>query len=291
MGSFLPLVTSSTSHRPAWWQWPTVLSLDAPAVVAAWQWLFATLAGVHIRWPEVIVVSASVWLAYAADRWFEARMLPVGQIRTRRLRFYHDHTKGVALVWLVVFVVDMTVAFGWLTRREIFAGVLLLTPTLLYLLSHQLAHRDSPWRVPKEICIATLIAGGACVFVLAHATPGDRGLAGAILLFATLCFSNVTLIGVWEAEVDATQGQVTLARQFRWAPLLSRSLPWLVAAVALSWHGRGLDRLAGASVAAAAIALGIVDRIERRAGRQVARVLADLVLLTPLVPLVGRLLR
>ena len=31
--------------KPHWWQWPTILSLDAPAVALLWQWQLARVAG------------------------------------------------------------------------------------------------------------------------------------------------------------------------------------------------------------------------------------------------------
>lgn len=35
-------------HPTRWWQWPTVLSLDAPAVAVGWQWLFSRTAGADL---------------------------------------------------------------------------------------------------------------------------------------------------------------------------------------------------------------------------------------------------
>ena len=32
--------------RPHWWQWLTILSLDAPVVAVLWQWLLARVAGI-----------------------------------------------------------------------------------------------------------------------------------------------------------------------------------------------------------------------------------------------------
>ena len=64
-------VTTGPRQRLGWWRWPTVLSLDAPAVVLGWQAVLAHAARVRLEWPHAVVLSASVWLAYAADRWIE----------------------------------------------------------------------------------------------------------------------------------------------------------------------------------------------------------------------------
>ena len=46
------------------------------------------------------------------------------------------------------------------------------------------------------------------------------------------------------------------------------------------------QRIVAACTLASAVLLGIVDRLERQTGRRVARVLSDVALLTPVVPLV-----
>src|SRR5262245_49915556 len=109
-----------------WWQWPTVLSLDAPVVVVAWQAVLAQISGVELGWPHQFVLAASVWLAYAADRWIEGWHLTPSTIRTERHAFYQHWRWPVAALWSVVLAADVTVAFDRLSRHEIEAGVLLL---------------------------------------------------------------------------------------------------------------------------------------------------------------------
>lgn len=283
----------SPSASPRWWQWTTVLSIDAPAVSVAWQALFAALAGVHLGWAEPTVVAASVWLGYAADRWFEGWRVAPEKMQTQRHRFYQQHRWAVAAIWLIVASADITISFLQLTPRELLGGTVLLCPTLLYVLSHQLAHRHARWRLPKEICITLLLAGGASVFVIASPTPMLPPLIGPVVLFGALCFVNLALIATWEQEVDATHGQVSLARQFRGAAGLSRTLPWLLTLGAAfstlaPFH---VAPVAAACTAVSAFLLAILDHCEPRMGRRLARVLSDLVLLTPVIPLVQRLAR
>jgi hypothetical protein len=44
--------------RPHWWQWLTVLSLDAPLVAVAWQVALARSAGVALGGPHVFILGA-----------------------------------------------------------------------------------------------------------------------------------------------------------------------------------------------------------------------------------------
>lgn len=264
-----------------------MLSLDAPAVALAWQALFAQLAHVRLSWAHVFILGSSTWLAYAADRWIEGWRLPTENIRTQRHHFYQRWRWPIGTLWAALFAADVGVALLCLTRREFAAGFVLLVPIGLYLLSHQLIHREHPWRAPKEICVALLIAGGASVFVLAAPGVPWRMLAEPLILFCLLCFANCALISAWEHEVDEAHGQVSLARQLRDARHFIHVLPWMLALAALFTaltEGPAV-RPAGLCAAASALLLGLLDRGQHRLGRQLARTLADAALLTPLIVL------
>lgn len=273
--------------RPSWWQWPTVLSLDAPAVALLWQWLLAGAAGITLGWPQAFILGMSVWLAYAADRWIEGWRLVPAQIRTQRHAFYQRWRWPIAAVWLVALAADLAVSFQRLSSREFNAGVVLLAPVLAYLLSHQLVHRHHAWRAPKEVCVAALLGGGVGVFLVSHPGAALPVLAGPLALFVLLCFANCALISAWEREVDETHGQTSFSLQFRRGADFSRRLPWILAALAmlLFFFTHGAARTASACGLASGLFLGVLDRAEPRLGRQPARVLADVALLTPLVPL------
>ena len=270
-------------RTPHWWQWPTVLSLDAPAVAVLWQWEIAYASGQGLLAPRPFILGASVWLAYAADRWIEGWHLESDQIRTQRHHFYHRWRVPVAAVWVVVLAADLGFALSDLALREITAGLLLLAAVAAYLLSHQLMHRHRPWRVPKEVCVGVLLAGGA-VLSPATATPASIGaLAIPTALFALLCFTNCALISVWEGEVDQSHGQTSLALQYRRGARISRGMPWALAVLsilALFLGGRGA-RPGAACAGCSSVLLGLVDRVESRIGWRMARVLADVVLMTP----------
>jgi hypothetical protein len=85
---------------PRWWQWPTVLSLDAPAVALVWQLTLARVARAPLAWRHVVVLTSSVWLAYVLDRWIEGWRLLPEQLRTQRHTFYQRWRWPVAVTGL-----------------------------------------------------------------------------------------------------------------------------------------------------------------------------------------------
>jgi len=277
------------NRSPHWWQWPTIISLDAPLIAVLWQWLFARTVNTEWRADHAFILGASVWLAYAADRWFEGWRLAPDQMRTQRHRFYQRHRWQVAVVWAAVLIADVGVAVRRLHHLEFIAGLLLLAPVLAYLLSHQLIHRTRRWRPPKEVCVAGLLAGGVALFPAVQPAASVRFLAAPLGLFAMLCFANCALISVWEKEIDATHRQTSLAHQFARGAALSQSLPWMLTLIAVlaALVEVGPARIAALCALVSSVALGIVDRLEPRLGWQLSRVLADAALMTPLFPLLA----
>lgn len=267
----------------------TILSFDAPLVAMAWQPPLAHAIDASLQWYHSFILGAGVWLAYAADRWIEGWRLDPAQVQTQRHWFYQQARWPVAAVWLAVLVGAVAMSFTRLSRAEMTFGFILLGPVGLYLLSHQLVHRESPWRLPKELCVALLLVGGVGCFPLAQRPDAAISLLVPLALFGLLCFANCLLISHWENEVDRAHGQTSLARQFPHGRPLAYALPWAVAAVAaglLVFGPHRLDAIAACTLASGVL-LGALDRLHNRVGRQLARALADVTLMTPYVLLLA----
>ncbi|MGA3007367.1 MAG: hypothetical protein ABSE59_05690, partial [Opitutaceae bacterium] len=237
------------------------------------------------------ILGTAAWLVYAADRWIEGWRLAPEQVLTQRHWFYLRWRWPVFAVWLVLAATGLAVALTQLRSREIAIGFILLAPVLVYLLSHQLVHRDHPWRAPKEFCVALLFVAGVSCFPLARAPGRIGGLSLLLALFGTLCLANCALISFWETEVDRTHGQTSLALQFPGGRRLVRWLPWLLGLLAAGLAARDTGGMRTATLCAAASGglLGAVDLAHTGCGRQLARVLADVALMTPFVPLLASL--
>jgi hypothetical protein len=198
----------------------------------------------------------------------------------------HAHLRREGNTWTIAFVGVLYVAVAHLTTRELAAGSLLLGPVLAYLLSHQLVHRHHRWRVPKEICIALLLTGGVLVFLIP--VSGVSTLAAPAAALGVLCFTNCVLISSWERHIDEVHGQTSLATGLTPARLRQvAALPWLSAAVVLALliGGTGLPVRTATCAGGSAILLGVINHFQHRMGWQLARVLADAALMTPVLPL------
>jgi len=270
--------------RPHWWQWLTVLSLDAPMVAVAWQTALARAARHPVHWHHGFILGAAVWLAYAADRWIEGWRLSPSMIQTQRHWFYRHWRWPVAAVWLAVLLGAVVISAIRLTSAELTAGLLLLVAVVTYLLSHQLVHRTHSWRAPKEICVALLFTAGVACFIVPNEPVVLREIAGPLAFFGLLCFADCALISFWEDEVDRSHGQTSLALHFPQGRPYVRALPWSLSVIGIIYALQAPPQLAGIIWCAvgAGVLLGGVDILHPWLGRQLSRSLADVGLMTPL---------
>lgn len=136
-----------------------------------------------------------------------------------------------------------------------------------------------------------LLGAGAALFVACRPGADLLHMAIPLALFAFLCFSNCALISVWEKEVDRSHGQTSLAIQFPGTIAFSRALPCVLSVLSVVAWLAAVPKAgpAAASATVSSILLVLVDLAEARIGRILARVLADLALMTPLIPLLARL--
>ena len=279
------IAAPDASTRTAWWQWPTVLSLDAPAVALVWQVFFARLAGVHLQSHHLGLLGMVTWVVYAADRWMEGLEIDPDRVCTRRHRFYQQHRRPVAALCAGLTVAGTALAMIHLTRAEWRAGLSLAAPVALYLVAGPLLRRIEAWRIPKELCIAVLFAAGTGCFPFVLAGPEAGRIVLPVTWFALLCFVNLVLIARWETAVDVAHAQFSIALAH---PALDRTLsasPWLLALLAAgaAFLDTGGPVAVTACVAVSALLLGLLDRWQDRLGRQRARAVVDATLLTPLV--------
>ncbi len=276
---------SRTSDRPAWWQWPATLSLDAPLVAVLWQTLFARKIGVRLDWHDPVLIGLVVWIVYAADRWIEGWRLSPDTVQTQRHHFYLRHRWPVFGVGLAAIVAVVVIALTRLDGREFKAGFVLLIPTLLYLFSHQLVHRHHPLRVPKEIVIGVIFALGCALAPVVAAPEKITSLIIPATLFGLLCFANCALIASWEKDVDTVHGQTSLALQLKGRWSIIHALPWIVSIAALVSMAFNSDpsHPGALCTAASGLFMGLLDLAQPRLGRETARAWVDFTLMTPLV--------
>lgn len=268
----------STAERPAWWQWPSVLSLEVPLIAVVWQRLFGSALGGHVRWPESLLLGLVVWLIYSADRLLDG--LGKQARNTTRHQFYIRHCRSVVSVWLVICIGSLGLALTLLEPQELVGGALLAAAMLGYFFSR---HRGRPERHPKEAQIALLFALGVGLMpLLGGASPALLLLFST--LFATLIFLNCAFIALWEGAHDLEPAPFAsrhprLAHHLR---SLALSLAWSCALVIVILPTTSALGLALVGSSLLLYSLDSPD-LATRLGPEARRVVGDAALLTPLL--------
>lgn len=215
---------SAPLRRAALWEWPSVLSLDAPLIAVLWQLLLSRALGASLDWRHHALLGAAVWLIYSADRWLDGLKLGVALVRTQRHHFYVRHRRAVLRVWLGLGAATLTAGLAVLTRLELAAAGVLGAALLGYFRGRHARH---PKGQLKELQIALVFAPGVSLLPLLRGAAALPTLTFTLLL-AALIFLNCALIALWEGELD--REPVPLAVR---APRLVPHLPGLALGLAL----------------------------------------------------------
>ena len=278
-------------HNPlALWH---LLSLDAPSVATIWTLAVASAVGLHLPWTSPAAMFVAVWMLYAADRLLDARPLPGGQSPPEleeRHRFHHRHRRA----FLLVIAISACVLVALLRSIDPHAMRLYtLLAALLgayFLIIH--ARADGTHRLPKELAVGIFFPAAVFIPTVARLPQLRLDLLPIALLLAATCSLNCLFLYAWEHPGPRTRAHWST----RWATYHLVALPWTVAALSLllilisqlltpsAQLHRGTTILTSCILTSALLLL-LLHHLRHRITAVHLRALADLVLLTPLIPL------
>lgn len=228
-------MAQSSSPTPVWpaqsrsfafdWRWVCRLSLLEPAVAVVWHLKFARLFDVPLRSNHIVLLFASLWLVYMADRIMDVWRLPNTVIPlTERHRFAQQNSRLLLGLWGIVALCASTLALRTLTGREWVGCTIILCSTCLYL---RLVHgARSSWRLrergAKEVGVALVFALGSTVFVWSNLFIGSHPKAAlpttagptftvASFVFGALALHNVIHLSRTERHIDVHQDSPSIA--------------------------------------------------------------------------------
>jgi hypothetical protein len=291
-----------TAQRAVPTIWLNLFCLDAPLVALAWLWLFARTFQVPLQGGNAVALFLTAWLIYLADRFADASNLKPGSPRSLRQEFCLRYREFWIATLALVAGFDAYVIWRTTALQTFLVGAIVGTLALVYLVVNHplgLIWRSLP---AKELAIGTLFAAGTVVALLPH-IPSAPGFVFAAIGFAALCSLNCISIAGWERELDRAQQKVSIATRH---PGIARYVGAICLPLALAAFGLAIGFRSAAPIFACIGGSALLLRwlnassgIEegrftnrplrfanrRSLGADERTALADLVLLTPLVPL------
>lgn len=242
-----------TPARAPIWLWPSLLSLDAPTVALVWQDFLARCFPCAIRPASRAALGLTVWAIYITDRLLDVRHVAEGEETTRHA-FYRRHGQLAKVMLACAICADLLVCF-WVRPAVIERGLLVAGAIGVYLAAF-------PWSRRKGDSLKKVAAGVlfTCGVFLAPAVISEsiEQLALPAVSFFILCVENLFL------TENSEHGGIRLAG-ICLTCLLVGGNKWFLA------------------VSTAAGGLCILTLFSRRVTTDARGVLADAMLLAPLL--------
>lgn len=264
------------------WLWPNLLGLDAPAVAVAWQWLFARVFGAELPAVFHLILGLSVWCVYLADRLYDSTRAPSIGSQTDRLAFTQRHFTALVCIALTAGVANLFLIIRYVPRPLILSGLITAGLLGVYYLIRLKGTARLASALPREI-LCGMIFGLGCV-IAPHAFLANSGwdYVFATILLGLVCSANCILISVWEKEEDIACNARSIATSpSRLIPHLAKALTGLILlAATMASIGSWQIHLA---VCLSTLSLGMMLHFEKHLSQRTLRVLADAVLLSPLL--------
>jgi hypothetical protein len=265
------------------WLWPNLIGLDAPAVAVAWQWLFARVFGADLPPVFHLILGLSVWCIYLADRLYDSTRAPATGALTDRLRFSRSHSATLSAITVAAATANLFLIIRHVPRSLIVTGLITAGLLGVYYLIRLRGNARLASALPREILCGMIFALG-CV-IAPHAFLANGGgweFFFAAILLGLVCSANCLLISVWEKEEDIAGNTRSIASSpSRLIPHLAKALSGLILlAAAMAFFGPWQIHLA---VCFSALCLRVMLHFGKRLSQRTLRVLADAVLLSPLL--------
>lgn len=247
-------------HVP-WWAWPSVLSLDAPAVAVAWSWAIAHAAGASFVPAHAVLLALATAAVYLLDRIRDAGRLSGERPPPLRHAWVARHRRSALVAACGAAAAAVLLALRLPPTGVLWAaGVAVAAVGVL-----TLPRGASPARpvavVGRPAAVGAVFAAGAALPAVAVGVD-PRSLAPSLVALAAVAALNVAMIAAWEADLDdgAAATPATEARG-RWGrAALALSVACALSAWATSGRPVGGDGAALASAVgnglAAPLALG-----------------------------------
>lgn len=178
-----------------WWQWPNLLSLDAPVVAVVWQALLAQVTGTMLLPAGRLALGLTVWAIYLADRLLdvrEGRTAPP----TARHEFSRKNRNGMLALLVAVLVVDAVTVLSLLRAEVARTGWAAAAGVAAYLAVLHGGRRGN-W-FPKEALVAALFMAGVFLVAWTNADGQRAELVGMGAGFFAVVLAN--LLGVERAD-------------------------------------------------------------------------------------------
>ena len=264
--------------------WPNLIGLDSPIVAVCWQAMFAKIAGIELPWFISLILGLSTWCIYLADRITDVLRNPQ-HAATSRHCFTRRHIHKLIALLLFISICNLFLITQYLPNNLIIYGCATLGLIGIYYLIRLTKLKNVITLIPREVICGMLFALGCAIAPYAYSTTpwiDTPEIFLPVILFGVDCSASCILISIWEKEADAEASDLSIVTTHtNFIPYLTSILTCLAfisSTLACFFYWQVF-----LAVALSAILLKLALHYQDRIAPIHLRVLADAVLLTPLL--------
>ena len=264
--------------------WPNLIGLDSPIVAVCWQAMFAKISGIDLPWFIHLILGLSTWCIYLVDRIIDV-IRARQEATTSRHCFTQRHLRKLISILIIISICNLAMIIRFLPHKLLITGIITLGLIAIYYLIRLTRLKNIITLIPREVMCGMLFALGCAIAPHAYATTpwiNTPTLFIPVIMFGMVCSASCILSSIWEKEADAiTADSSIITTHSHFIPHLASTLTCLTAVTLtlsciLHWQ-------AFLSITVSAILLRLALHHQNRISSMNRRVLADAVLLSPLI--------
>lgn len=183
-------------------------AVEIVMIALGWQLIFAKLMRIDLTWRQQSILALSIWLVYMGDRWLDVERMPIERIVSKRRLIIKRFSDFIRYLFVVVLIIDLAIAFLYLSSRELLLGISILLGSIFYV---SFVSRARFFPIPKEIVVSMLFALGTFLFLIKEGDADSQKLWISLALLVMLLTTNASLIAFWEINLDLAEAQVSVA--------------------------------------------------------------------------------
>ena len=183
-------------------------SLDAPLVAIVWQFVLARWISADLGFYHHLILGASVWLAYSADRFSEPNLTTFGKARRHAIFRHHQFT--FLCFWATAFLVVLYFSLLYLEVVCLLCGLPLFGLCVgNFLLCRMESRIGFASKCSKEFRTAFIFSLGCILFPFQESSLGFAEFAWFWLFSFSLFLINCICVSEWEWSEDEKRGCLT----------------------------------------------------------------------------------
>jgi hypothetical protein len=225
-----------------------------------------------------------VWCIYLADRLYDVYRAKSFSHATSRLSFTKQHFKGLSATTALASCANLYLIYRFIPAHLLIHGLFTAGLLAIYYAFRFSSSGKLAGLIPREFFCGMVFAIGSAIATFSYGRAETSGIdfLGAVAMLGLISSASCILISVWERDADLTSGDPSIASERPGIPPFFHRLliPLFLLFVILAFT-EPLQIYLSSSLSA--LALYLMVRFENELSPTLLRVLADGVLLSPLL--------